>query len=186
MSTPIAPKQRNPWALAGLGLAIVVLTVNVTFVVISSSTNPGLVTEDYQKYGMQQFSEEVQMREQEKRGWNVNLNIPQLVQNQNAKIVLNVMDAENVPVQGAKAELVFYRPSDSKLDEYYELVEDKNEKGKYFTTVNVKQKGTWDINLLVDHQGSKHRLAHRIQVIDKNPKSKTPTLLEKIVNLIRS
>jgi len=185
MNTQSVSKQRNPWGYAAIGLAATVLLVNITFAVLSSSTNPGLVTEEYQKYGLQQYTMDVQMREQEKRGWKVNLKIPSLVENQKAKIILNVNDEKDVPVQNAKAELVFYRPSDSSLDQYYVLTENKEKSGEYSALVLLTQKGTWDVNLLVDHQGVRHTLANRIQVIENGSKPKQATLLEKIVNYLK-
>jgi len=170
---------------AGIGLAVIVLLVNISFAVLSSSTNPGLVTEEYQKYGLQQYTMETQMREQEKRGWHVKLKIPPLLEQQNTMVILDVKDENNQAVANAKAELVFYRPSDSSLDQYYELTEDKLNKGTYSTQVNLSKKGTWDVNLLVDHNGTRHTLGERIQVIDKNPQPKKPTLLEKIVNILK-
>ena len=186
MNTQSTTKQRNPWAYAAIGLAAVVLMVNITFVVLSSSTNPGLVTKEYQKYGLQEYKWDAQMREQEKRGWKVNLKIPPLVEKQSAQVILDLKDHQNVPVHQAKAELIFYRPSDSTLDQTYELTEDKTHQGVYSTSVNISQKGTWDVNLLIDHQGTRHTIGNRIQVIDSDPTPKKPTLLEKIVNILRS
>jgi len=186
MNTQSTSKQRNPWAYAGIGLVLVVLLVNITFAVLSSATNPGLVTKEYQKYGLQEHVWDAQMREQVKRGWKVNLKIPPLVEKQSAQVILDLKDQHNEPVHEAKAELVFYRPSDSALDQYYELTEDKMHQGVYSTSVNLSQKGTWDVNLLIDHKGTRHTMGNRIQVIDSDPTPKKPTLLEKIVNILRS
>ena len=58
------PAWRSPWVMAALIMLVTVVSVNVTFIFLSTSTNPGLVTEEYMKYGLQQNEFEIQSREQ--------------------------------------------------------------------------------------------------------------------------
>ena len=90
---------RSPWVRACIGLLLTVMMVNLGFVMISSSTDPGLVTEEYYKYGMQQNKQDKMFRKQVERGWQVDLSMPVTIEPGKAfDMQVEVLDKQGKPV----------------------------------------------------------------------------------------
>jgi nitrogen fixation protein FixH len=167
-------------------MLVTVVSVNMTFIFLSTSTNPGLVTEEYMKYGLQQNDFEIQSREQISRGWVVDLKIPKLAtRSLPYEVVVDAREKDGSPLKGAKVELACYRPSDAQQDISFELLERSDKPGEYTGMVTLPLSGVWDINMLLVKDGQRHLKAKRVQILraegDKD-ESAEPSPLEKVVD----
>jgi nitrogen fixation protein FixH len=173
---------RSVWVWAILGLFGLIFVVNYGFFSVALSTSPGLVTEKYYKYGLQQNKFDHQFRKQESRGWQVTLHIDEKLHiNQPSTISLTVTDKYSQPISSGHAELTAYRPSDAKADVILTLVE-SNKPGTYQADITLPIQGIWDMNLLFAKDEEKHMLNKRV-VIQGDGNAELTTL-EKIVNFI--
>ena len=173
---------KSVWVWAMLGLFATIFVVNYGFFSVAIGTNPGLVTEKYYKYGLQQNKFDRQFKKQEARGWNVALQIDKKLHiNQPSVIGLMVTDKYAQPVSGGRAELRAYRPSDAKEDITLNL-EETDKRGYYHAKITIPIQGTWDMNLLFVKGDDKHMLNTRI--IIQGAGDAEPTTLEKIVKFI--
>jgi nitrogen fixation protein FixH len=176
-----ASPWRNPWIRFCIGLLLTVVVVNMSFVVISAVTNPGLVTEEYYRYGIQQNRIDKMYRKQLDRGWQVEMVIPAKIDPGMAfDVRVKAMDKQGSPISGARSELVAYRPSDADQDTTIALQEVS--KGNYSASLNLPAIGIWDINLLFESEGEKHSLRQRIYVGSEGDSKKAPSTLDNIVN----
>lgn len=180
------PAWRNPWVMAALIMLVTVVSVNVTFIFLSTSTNPGLVTEEYMKYGLQQNEFEIQSREQITRGWQVNLNVPKsATRSVPYEVVVVAHTKDGSALTGAQVELACYRPSDAQQDISFDLIERTEKPGEYAGMVTLPLSGVWDINMLLVKDGQRHLKAQRVQILraegDKDESSE-PSSLEKVVD----
>jgi nitrogen fixation protein FixH len=180
------PAWRSPWALAALLMFITVVSVNMTFVFLSTSTNPGLVTEEYMKYGLQQNEFEIQSREQTTRGWKVDLFIPTTAkQSIPYKVVVNARKNDGSPLTGAQVELGCYRPSDANQDVSFDFIERTDKPGEYTTMVTLPLPGVWDFNTLLVLNGERHLQTKRVNLLrgeGAGDQSSEPSPLEKVVD----
>lgn len=173
---------RSPYVWSVLALFAIVFTVNYGFITVALDTSPGLVTEKYYKYGLQQNKIDHQFRTQEKRGWNINLQVDDAIQaNQPSVITLVATDKYAQPISHGHAELRAYRPSDAKADILLNM-EETNKKGVYQAELTLPTPGIWDMNLLFAKDEDKHMLNKRVTIQGKS--NEEPTTLEKIVNFI--
>jgi len=173
---------KSKWVWAMLGLFATIFVVNYGFISVALNTNPGLVTEEYYKYGLQQNKIGKQYRKQAARGWQVQLIMDQAWQINTPSIVkLVVTDKYSQPVQGGHAELTAYRPSDAKADVVQILAETK-QPGVYQASISLPIQGIWDMNLLFRKDDDKHMLNQRI--ILQGAGEAEPSRLEKIVDFI--
>jgi nitrogen fixation protein FixH len=183
------PAWRSPWVLAALVMFILVVSVNISFLFLSTSTNPGLVTEEYMKYGLQQNEFEIQSREQIDRGWQVSLNLPiTIVKSVPAEVVVIARKKDGSPLTGARAELASYRPSDANQDRSFELKERPGKPGEYSAMMMLPLEGVWDINMLLEMEGESHVKAERVNVILAEGEGLTtsePSALENVVNFLK-
>jgi nitrogen fixation protein FixH len=182
------PAWRSPWVLAALIMFVTVVSVNLTFIILSSSTNPGLVTEEYLKYGMQQNEFEIQSREQIARGWEIDLKLPQsATQLIPYEVVVDARNKDGSPLTGAKVELACYRPSDAKQDISFDLTERAVKPGEYAGMVTLPLAGVWDINMLFVKDGQRHLKAERVNILrgeGAEDQPSEPSALEKIVDFL--
>ncbi len=172
---------KSPWVRACIGLLLTVMLVNIGFIMVSSMTDPGLVTEEYYKYGMQQNKQDKMFRKQLERGWQVDLSIPVDIEpGKTFEINVGALDKQGVPISGGHMELGFYRPSDASQDISITMEETSN--GNYGTTVTLPKIGIWDINLLFESGGEKHSVSRRIHVGKESSGSISKhTTMDKIV-----
>jgi len=172
----------SPYIWAVLALFAVVFTVNYAFVKAAISTSPGLVTEKYYKYGLQQNKFDQQFATQAKRGWRVVLDIDKHIQaGQPSIVTLSVSDRYAQPISQGHAELRAYRPSNEKLDVLLSIKE-TNQPGVYQATITLPTPGVWDMNLLFAKDEDKHMLNQRIVV--QGTDTQETSILENIVNFI--
>ena len=177
------PALKSPWVWAILIMFGLIFTVNYGFISAALDTNPGLVTEQYYKYGLQQNKIDEQYRAQAARGWQVKLNFPEPWQvNQDALVSVTVKDRYGNPISGGIAEVTAYRPSDADADKTIQLKE-TNHQGIYQAHLQLPLKGSWDINLLFRKGDAKHMLNERI--FAQGDKASNSTKLETIVDFVR-
>jgi nitrogen fixation protein FixH len=174
---------KSPWVWAIFAMFAVIFTVNYGFISAALQTSPGLVTEQYYKYGLQQNKFEKQWQEQVARGWKVDLSVPKPWEvDKEVMISVSVQDRYGSPVSGGIAEITAYRPSDANADITVELPE-SDKKGVYQTTISLPLKGAWDINLLFRKGDDKHMMNERI--FAQSDKAGKSSRLETVVDLIR-
>ncbi len=173
---------RSPYVWSVLALFAIVFTVNYGFITVALDTNPGLVTEKYYKYGLQQNKFDRQYRTQAERGWKVDLQIDGDIQaKQPSLITLVVTDKYAQPVAQGHAELRAYRPSNAKADVLLTLQE-TGKAGVYQAELVLPTPGIWDMNLLFAKDENKHMLNQRMVIQGKG--NGELSTLEKIVNFI--
>ncbi len=181
--TPKEPAFKSPWVWAILIMFGLIFTVNYGFISASLETNPGLVNEQYYKYGLQQNKIGKQYRIQAARGWQVKLHVPEPWQvNQDVLISVSVKDKYGNPISDGIAEITAYRPSDASADKTVKL-EETNNKGVYQAILQLPLKGAWDINLLFRKGDAKHMLNERI--FAQGDKVSKDNKLETIVDFVR-
>ncbi len=174
---------KSPWVWTIFIMFGLIFIVNYGFISASLDTDPGLVNEQYYKYGLQQNEIDKQYRAQAARGWQVKLNFPDPWQvSQEALVSVIVKDKYGSPISGGTAEITAYRPSDASADKTVKL-EETNNKGVYQAILQLPLKGAWDINLLFRKGDAKHMLNERI-FAQGNQASKS-NKLEAIVDFVR-
>lgn len=177
---------RNPWVLAAYAMLLLVVSVNVSFIIVADRSNPGLVTEEYIKYGLQQNELGIQYREQKMRGWQVDMVLPKtMYQARKYRLVVQAIDKDGDPITGARAEIEGYRPSDAKQDIFFELIERPDQPGVYMTSeLSLPLPGFWDVNLLLEQQDGQSYISSKridVQAVDKNAPERW-TILKRVVN----
>lgn len=136
---------RNPWVLGWIGAIVLVLLVNVGFIVTAIVTNPGLVDKNYYQRGRDLEAEIVSMRRAYKRlGWQMTLAAEQPpVLGQPTRYTFRVVDREGRPVEGDRAVISAYRPSDAKADFRGEM--QRIAPGLYSADLTFPLKGRWEL-----------------------------------------
>ncbi len=181
---PVEKKNRafrNKWVWAFLGLFGTIFVVNYGFFSVAINTSPGLVNEEYYKYGLQQNKVDKQYRKQKARGWQVALTFDEQWHIHQPNVVtVTVTDRYGEPIHAGRVELTAYRPSDAKADIILELPEIKS--GVYQSKLTLPIQGIWDMSLLFSKGEDKHMLNQRV-IIQGNGEAE-PSTLEKIVNYI--
>jgi nitrogen fixation protein FixH len=155
---------RNPWVLGWIAAIVLVLLVNVGFIVTAIVTNPGLVDKDYYEKGRDLEQEFITLREMRHRlGWQMKLEaVTRPVVNQPARYTFSVVDKAGVPVDGERALLKAYRPSDAHSDFKAEMQEVAP--GIYSTEITFPLKGVWDLTAILHKGEDALQISQRISV----------------------
>ena len=155
---------RNPWVLGWIGAILLVLLVNVGFIVTAIVTNPGLVDKNYYQKGRDLEAEIVSMRRAYKRlGWQMALapEHPPVV-GQPARYTFRVVDREGRPVDGDRAVLTAYRPSDARADFRTEM--QRIAPGQYSADLTFPLKGLWELTATLHKGKDALHVTNRISV----------------------
>lgn len=186
MNRPASPSTfQNPWLWAGVALAIVVVTVNVIFVLVAQTTNPGLVTEEYVKHGQHQHLLDAQYRAQSQRGWDVSVNLPlELHSGTTTEAHVIARDHSGAALTGGRVEMISFRPSDASQDRGLEFSEDSETPGRYSSALIVPAPGVWDISILFESRGEKFLLNRRVLIDPPPGYVRRTSALERIVSLL--
>lgn len=138
---------RNPWVWAVIGLIVVVLGVNITFVLYSAnSSRSALVEQDY-KTKDRKANEDLlkELREQQALAWQTTIKKPkELVMNTPTSYEIGVVDREGKPVSGAM-EVEAYRAADASKDFMTPFKEVSP--GNYQGFINFPLKGYWELRI---------------------------------------
>ncbi|HYN77033.1 MAG TPA: FixH family protein [Lamprocystis sp. (in: g-proteobacteria)] len=133
---------RNPWVLGWLGLILVVLAVNVTFIYLAVSTSPGLVSEDFYDRG-QEYERTLVSRLAKDPGWTMRLDFPDdLRPGVPATVRVVLVDKAGQPVTPDQVTFFAYRPSDKTRDFSAPMVAEGP--GRYAASVSFPLFGAWD------------------------------------------
>ena len=156
---------RNPWMIGLLGLIVVVLLVNITFITLAFVTNPGLVTEDYYEKGKdheQNVKKRIEARS--KLGWTFNTDFPQgPVIYRRELYRVNAVDKAGMPLSKADVLLKAYRPSDASADFNIEMSE--TIPGVYEAMVAFPLKGLWEVTIDIKRGEDVYDFTRRASVV---------------------
>ncbi len=155
---------RNPWVLGWIGAIVVVLLVNVGFIVTAIVTNPGLVDKDYYRKGRDLEQEFVERRRtRERLGWRMELTAVRKPHvDQPARYTFHVVDKGGVPVDGDRAVISAYRPSDASSDFRTEM--QRIAPGTYSAELTFPLKGIWDLTATLHKGPDSLKITRRISV----------------------
>lgn len=156
---------KNPFVLVWLGILVVVVMVNFFMVGMAYVTNPGLVIDDFYERGKNQAAIMAKRLESEKLGWQLDVDLPVLVENQTAAIALQLTNKEQKAFDADSAVLYYYRPSDKNLDGSIELVS-QAATGLYQAEFSLPLKGKWDLMIEVIKGDDKYNIGRSIMVQD--------------------
>ncbi len=159
---------RNPWVLAWIAGILLVLAVNAGFIVTAIVTNPGLVDKDYYEKGKTQEQNFFKQQEARNRlGWQMKLDaVRKPVMGQSARYSFSIVDTKGLPIDGDKAVINAYRPSDVHADFSTEM--QKVAPGIYTAELTFPLKGIWDISAVLTKGEDSLKITHRISVLSNN------------------
>ncbi len=160
---------RNPWVLGWIAGILLVLAVNVGFIVTAVMTNPGLVEKNYYEKGRDQeqhFLEQQLTRE--RLGWQMKLDsVHKPIAGEPVRYTFNIVDTNGIAIDGDKALLHAYRPSDMNAD--FDAVMQEIAPGVYSVEITFPLKGIWDLSATL-FKGDDHlKFTRRISVLAANP-----------------
>ncbi|MDH5766966.1 MAG: FixH family protein [Gammaproteobacteria bacterium] len=157
--------SKNPWLIGLVSLIVVVLIVNITFITLAITTNPGLVTEDYYEKG-RHFEENVIKRAhaRENLSWSFSTDFPTSpVVNEPETYRVIIVDKAGTPLNAAQVTLKAYRPSDASAD--FSLAMHEPNPGMYESKVQFPLKGMWDITIQINHNDNNYDFTRRTSVV---------------------
>ncbi len=159
---------RNPWVLGWIGGILLVLGVNAAFIVTAIMTNPGLVDKNYYEKGKVQEQNFITQREVRNRlGWQMKLDaVHKPVIGESARYTFNVVDTKGIPIDGDKAVIHAYRPSDVNADFSTEMQEIAP--GVYSVELIFPLKGIWDLSAILIKGEDSLKVTQRISVLSNN------------------
>lgn len=159
---------RNPWVLGWLAGILVVLSVNAAFITTAIMTNPGLVEKNYYAKGQEQ--EETFLTQQQLRnrlGWQMKLEaVSKPAVGESARYSFNVVDTKGVPIDGDKAVIQAYRPSDVNADFSADMQEIAP--GVYSVELVFPLKGIWDVSAILMKGKDNLKITQRISVLSND------------------
>lgn len=143
---------RNPWVIGWIAAIVLVIGVNVAFIVTAVLTNPGLVEADYYEKGRDHERNFVSKQEQRSRlGWQMKLDaVSTPVVATPVRYTFSVVDNAGLPIDGEKAVINAYRPSDASADFNAQMMEIAP--GIYSAEMTFPLKGIWDLTVTL-HKG---------------------------------
>ena len=155
---------RNPWVLGWLGFVLIVLAVNVSLILLSRASNPGLVDKNYYDRG-RDFERNVLKQNSARAllGWETRLDTPEhIVMTQAAVLHFVVADNRGLPLSDADITLTAYRPADAAADFLMPML--PVAAGRYQADIVFPLKGTWDLIVKVKRGEDEYELTRRISV----------------------
>ena len=128
------------------------------------SVFPGTVANDFQKKESLYNEYLEQVKQQEQRGWQVSkgwLFAP--VVGKQVPFQIQVSESDGAPVQFAEVRGIFQRPSDSRLDQVFNMKE--IEPGLYRVVLALPEPGQWDLVLKIQRGEQVHELRASTSVV---------------------
>lgn len=137
---------RNPWFLGMIGLMVVVLGVNGTFIWLSMQYRPALVDREYSTKDRKSDSATLSNLETHRNlAWKTTIKQPDTIAtNSPATYEIAVVDRTGTPVSGTM-EVQAYRASDASKDFTTAFVEISP--GNYQGYINFPLKGYWELRI---------------------------------------
>jgi nitrogen fixation protein FixH len=142
---------RNPWLLGMIGLIILVLVVNGTFIWFATHSRSTLVDRDYSTKDRKSNAAVVSdLQEQKALAWKITVNKPKhIVMGSPTKYEIGVVDHEGLPVSGIM-EVETYRASDASKD--FTTVFQETSPGNYQGYISFPLKGYWELRVRVKRE----------------------------------
>lgn len=156
---------KNPLVIFWVGIILTVLMVNFFMVSMAVVTNPGLVIDDFYERGKNHAAVLAERKEMEKMGWQLKVDMPELVEAKSEMISLEVLDKDSKHFDVDSATLYYYRPSDRELDGSIELVK-LDTAGHYSVEFTLPLKGKWDFIVEVVKGDKKYSVGQSFMVKD--------------------
>jgi len=157
--------MRNPWFIAMIGVIVIFLLVNITFVIFAVSSNPGLVMEDYYEKGREYENNIVsRLNARNKLNWQTKFEAPQEIYVNTPEVFrFSAVDSRGLSIMDADVKFMLYRPSDSSAD--FNQNVDQIAPGLYQTDLSLPLPGIWDLTIKVIHGEDIYYHTHRISVL---------------------
>lgn len=156
---------KNPLVIFWVAILLTVLMVNFFMVSMAVVTNPGLVIDDFYERGKNHAAVLAERQQMEKLGWQLKVDMPELIEGKSDRIALEVLDKENQHFDVDSATLYYYRPSDRNLDGSVELAKSDTQ-GHYETEFSLPLKGKWDFIIEVVQGDKKYSIGQSFMVKD--------------------
>ena len=139
---------RNPWLLGMIGLIVVVLGVNGTFMWLATHNRSALVDRDYNTRDRKSNAAVVSdLQEQKALAWKATIKQPKsIVMGSPAGYEISVVDSEGVPVNGTM-EVETYRASDESKD--FSTAFREVSPGNYQGYISFPLKGYWELRIRI-------------------------------------
>ncbi len=139
---------RNPWLLGMIGLIILVLGMNGTFIWLATHNRSTLVDRDYSTKDRKSNDAVVSgLQEQKALAWKTSIRQPKsLVSGSPAGYEISVVDREGVPVNGTM-EVEAYRAADESKD--FTTAFREVSPGNYQGYISFPLKGYWELHIRV-------------------------------------
>ncbi len=137
---------RNPWVLSLVGLILMVLAVNATFIWFATHNKSMLVDREYKTKDRKTNTEMLsELGEQQALAWQTTINKPKtIVLNQPTLYEISVVDKQGKPVSGLM-EVEVYRAADASKDFMTPFKEVAT--GNYQGYVTFPLKGYWELHI---------------------------------------
>jgi nitrogen fixation protein FixH len=150
--------------IAGMiGLLALTIAVDVSAMVLGARSDDGLVVNHY--YEEELRYEQTKDQVANPQGWNVVASLPREAGSQ-ARVLVTLTDRARLPVVGAQANLVFYRPTKAGYDRVVALREVSP--GSYQSDVTLPLAGIWDANLHLKKGSARLDVHERIRLPDRH------------------
>ncbi len=139
---------RNPWFIGMIGLIILVLGVNGTFIWFATHNRPNLVDRDYSTKDRKSNASLVSdLQEQKALAWKATINQPKsIVTGLPTEYEISVVDRDGALVSGAM-EVKAYRASDEGRD--FATAFREVSPGNYHGYISFPLKGYWELRIHV-------------------------------------
>ncbi|MDH5484541.1 MAG: FixH family protein [Gammaproteobacteria bacterium] len=155
---------RNPWVIGWLSLVAIVLIVNIVFITLAYTTNPGLVTDDYYERGRDHEQNiRKKMEARNALGWTYSADFPTSPKiNQKELYRVNLADKKGTPLDNSQVKFTAYRPSDASADFTLDMVETLP--GLYEINALFPLKGLWEITISISRGDDYYDFSRRASV----------------------
>jgi len=156
---------KNPWVLGWLSLLLVVLAVNIGFITLAITTNPGLVDKNYYENAKDYEENLIKYRNARTAlGWSYQANFPSNpIINTRELYRVSVVDKVGQPLTAATIKLNAYRPSDASAD--FETTLSEVGAGIYEGYVAFPLKGIWDIKVNITRDEDRYDFTRRASIV---------------------
>ena len=157
---------QNPWVWLLIGIMAAAILVNGVLIALAFTSPPSLVVDDYYDKGKSYFYDEAkEEKEAERLGWKMALDLPNEPKlGGGESYLVRVLDRDGKPLEGGRAELAAFRPTQSGHDFTVKLRD--LGAGYYGSPVDFKLPGNWDLIVTVHKGEDSLDLAKRIYVKD--------------------
>ena len=135
---------KNPFVISWIAILVVVVLVNFFMVSMAIVTSPGLTVDDFYDKGQRMGDILARRKRMAEIGWQMEFNLPELIQDKTQTLQLNIKDKYNVYFNVDSAILYYYRPSNKKYDGQLKLIP-TIKTGYYQVNVNFPLKGQYEL-----------------------------------------